>query len=81
MQPATSVVTGHFPVRNRSATDRHDLALLVDKLHPDARVDDTLVTLLPGETATFHVTSPVALDGAALTDRAVLKHAGQLVRP
>src|SRR5699024_5469917 len=58
----------------------HDLALLVDKLHPDARVDDMLVTLLPGETATFRVTSPVALEVAALTDRAVLKHAGQLVR-
>ena len=58
----------------------HDLALLVDKIHPDARVDDMLVTLLPGETATFHVTSPVAVDVAALTDRSVLKHAGQLVR-
>ncbi|WP_240916119.1 glycoside hydrolase family 2 protein [Sanguibacter sp. HDW7] len=58
----------------------HDLALLVDKVHPDARVDDMLVTLLPGETATFRVTSPVAVDAAALTDRAVLKHAGQLVR-
>ncbi len=58
----------------------HDLALLVDKLHPDARVDDMLVTLLPGETATFRVTSPVAVDAAALTDRSVLKHAGQLVR-
>ena len=58
----------------------HDLALLVDKVHPDARVDDMLVTLLPGETATFRVTSPVAVDAAALTDRSVLKHAGQLVR-
>lgn len=58
----------------------HDLALLVDKVHPDARVDDMLVTLLPGETATFRVTSPVALDADALTGPTVLRHAGQLVR-
>lgn len=58
----------------------HDLALLVDKIHPDARVDDMLVTLLPGETVTFRVTAPEAVSVEALTDPTVLKHAGQLVR-
>ncbi|PFG36939.1 beta-mannosidase [Flavimobilis soli] len=56
-----------------------DLALLVDKIHPDARVDDMLVTLLPGESVTFTVTAPIALDAAALADPRVLRHAGQLV--
>jgi len=30
-----------------------DMALFVDRLGPDARIDDQLVTLLPGETCTF----------------------------
>ena len=34
-----------------------DLALLVDKVDPDAVVDDMLVTLLPGESVTWQVTS------------------------
>ncbi|MHA4819842.1 glycoside hydrolase family 2 protein [Streptomyces aculeolatus] len=32
-----------------------DLTLFPDRLAPDATVDDMLVTLLPGETAVFHV--------------------------
>ena len=58
----------------------HDLALLVDKLHPDARVDDMLVTLLPGESVTFEVSAPLAFDSGQLSDTRILKHAGQLVR-
>lgn len=33
-----------------------DLALFPDRLDPAARVDEMLVTLLPGETTLFHVT-------------------------
>jgi len=36
-----------------------DLALLVDVLDPGAVVDDMLITLLPGERATFRVTGTV----------------------
>ncbi|MGW6004317.1 glycoside hydrolase family 2 protein [Oerskovia enterophila] len=56
-----------------------DLALLVDKVHPDAVVDDMLVTLLPGESVTFEVTCPEVLDPAAFADPRVLRHTNQLV--
>lgn len=56
-----------------------DLALLVDKIHPDAIVDTMLVTLLPGESVTFEVTVPGAVDLAAFADPRVLRHANQLV--
>lgn len=56
-----------------------DLALLVDKVHPDAVVDRMLVTLLPGESVTFDVTAPVALDLEALSDPRVVRHANELV--
>jgi len=50
-----------------------DVALFVDRLHPDAVVDDMLVTLFPGESTTFHVHSPVPLDHDALTSAPVLR--------
>ena len=56
-----------------------DLALLVDKLHPEAVVDDMLVTLLPGESVTFMVASTAALDKAGFEDPRVLRTANQLV--
>ncbi|MDM7854735.1 glycosyl hydrolase 2 galactose-binding domain-containing protein [Cellulomonas alba] len=55
-----------------------DVALLVDRLAPDARVDDQLVTLFAGETATFRVTTDAALDPLALTRRPVLRSANDL---
>ncbi len=63
-------VTAHSLVR--------DLALLVDKLDPAAVVDDMLVTLLPGESATFTVVSAVSISEADLTPR-VLRSANQLL--
>ncbi|VTR75765.1 glycoside hydrolase family 2 protein [Cellulomonas hominis] len=56
-----------------------DLALLVDRVDPDAVVDDMLVTLLPGESVTFDVTAGPGLDVAALADPRVLRHTNQLV--
>ncbi|WP_369408835.1 glycoside hydrolase family 2 protein [Herbidospora mongoliensis] len=49
-----------------------DLALFPDRLDAGATVDDMLVTLLPGETATFVVTGE-DLDTAALTAYPVLR--------
>jgi beta-mannosidase len=56
-------VTAHTLVR--------DLLLQADRLHPDARTDRGLVTLLPGETAEFTVTGWNGHDPQAL--RAALR--------
>ena len=53
-----------------------DLALFPDRLDPDATVDDMLVTLLPGETAEFTVTTRLALDQEALLAPPVLRSVG-----
>ncbi|MGW1818097.1 glycosyl hydrolase 2 galactose-binding domain-containing protein [Streptomyces sp. NPDC002125] len=50
-----------------------DLALFPDRLDPAAEVDDMLVTLLPGESAVFHVTGAVLKDPEALGTRPVLR--------
>jgi beta-mannosidase len=55
-----------------------DLALLADRLAPDAVVDDMLVTLLPGESATFTVRTAAALTREELTDPLALRSANQL---
>jgi len=57
-----------------------DLALLVDKVDPDALVDDMLVTLLPGESVVFTVTSALAVDPAAFAAPTVLRSTNQLVQ-
>ncbi|NEE00682.1 glycoside hydrolase family 2 protein [Phytoactinopolyspora halotolerans] len=56
-----------------------DVAVLADKVHPDAVADDMLVTLLPGESATFHIDAPGGLDPDAFTAPAVLRSANDLV--
>ncbi len=56
-----------------------DLALLVDRVDPDAEVDEMLVTLLPGESTTFAVTTTAILTHAALTDPLVLRCSNQLL--
>ncbi|MFC7484013.1 glycoside hydrolase family 2 protein [Luedemannella flava] len=55
-----------------------DLTLLADQVRPDAVVDDMLVTLLPGETATFQVTA-AGIDPRALVAPHILRSANQLV--
>ncbi|MGN7703859.1 glycosyl hydrolase 2 galactose-binding domain-containing protein [Cellulosimicrobium sp. 22601] len=60
-----------------------DVALLADKLHPGLRADDMLVTLLPGESVTFHVTGPDAalagVEPGGLVAPRVLRSTNQLV--
>ena len=56
-----------------------DLCLFVDRIHPDATIDDMLVTLLPGESRAFRVTCPVALDASMLGNSPVFRCANQLV--
>jgi beta-mannosidase len=50
-----------------------DVVLYPDRLSPAAAVDRALVTLLPGESATFVVTGVAGVDPAALTTRPVLR--------
>jgi beta-mannosidase len=56
-----------------------DLAVLADRLALDATVDDMLVTLLPGESAVFDITTSAVLSHEQLTDPLVLRSANQLV--
>ncbi|WP_049564421.1 glycoside hydrolase family 2 protein [Nonomuraea sp. SBT364] len=66
-------VEGGYRVTVTARTVLRDLALFPDRLDPAASVDDLLVTLLPGETATFHVTTTESLDTEALTSPPVLR--------
>jgi beta-mannosidase len=72
-------VGGGYAVTVTAANLVRDLALLVDKLDGGARVDDQLVTLLPGESVTFAVTSAAVIEDAAWADPTVLRSANQLV--
>jgi beta-mannosidase len=56
-----------------------DLTLMIDKLDSAGAVDKGLVTLLPGETAEFKVTSERELDISELTSEKVLRSSNQLV--
>ncbi|WP_422774874.1 glycoside hydrolase family 2 protein [Plantactinospora sp. WMMC1484] len=64
---------GVLRVRVTARTILRDLLLAPDRLDPAAEVDEALITLLPGESATFTVRSAAALDPAALTTRPVLR--------
>jgi beta-mannosidase len=55
-----------------------DLALFPDRLDSAATVDECLVTLFPGETAVFEVTSSVPLDVSRLVAAPVLRTANDL---
>jgi beta-mannosidase len=70
-----------YDVVIEASTLQRDLALLVDKLDQAARVDDMLLTLLPGSSVRLHVSSPSTLDEAALVGPGVLRSANQLYYP
>ncbi|WP_326560541.1 glycoside hydrolase family 2 protein [Micromonospora sp. NBC_01796] len=71
---SSAAATGQVTrVRVTARTILRDLVLAADRLDPTAEVDEALVTLLPGETATFTVRSAGALEAAALTSRPVLR--------
>jgi beta-mannosidase len=56
-----------------------DLALLVDKLDPDARVDAQVVSVAAGRTAVFSVRTAAELDPEELVGPRVLRTANALV--
>ena len=75
VEPGPDGVRVHVTAR----TILRDLILYPDRLDPSAVVDEALVTLLPGETATFTVRARAELDPAALTRRPVLRCVNDLV--
>lgn len=58
-----------------------DLCLFVDRIHPDASVDEMLVTLLPGESRVLRVSCAVELDAEMLGRTPVFRCANQLSSP
>lgn len=66
-------VPGGVRLHITARTVLRELAVFPDRLDPSATVDDQLVTLLPGERRTFHITTDQALDAAALTAFPVLR--------
>ncbi|MBO3750189.1 glycoside hydrolase family 2 protein [Streptosporangiaceae bacterium NEAU-GS5] len=64
---------GGYRVTITARTLVRELALHPDRLDPAAIVDDQLVTLLPGESATFHVRTTRRLNPRALTAYPVLR--------
>jgi len=81
LETAVDAVPGGYRVRVTAQNLVRDVTLLADKAHPDARVDDMLVTLLPGETVTLRVTVPdgADVDPGALVAPHVLRSLNQLV--
>ncbi|MCK2217520.1 glycoside hydrolase family 2 protein [Actinomadura sp. ATCC 31491] len=72
---------GGYRVTVAARTVLRELALFPDRLDPAAAVDDQLVTLLPGESAVFHVATDEELDPAALTRFPVLRCLNEDVTP
>jgi beta-mannosidase len=79
LEVAASRFDGGYTVTVTAANLVRDVTLLVDKLDGAARVDDQLVTLLPGESVTFAVTSAALIEDAAWSAPTVLRSANQLV--
>lgn len=56
-----------------------DVAVLADCVHPDAVVDQNLVTLLPGESTTFTLTLPSGVAPQQVLEPGVIRSANDLV--
>lgn len=69
---------GGYRVTVRATSFARDVALLVDRVAPDAEVDDMLVTLLAGESHTFTVRTDSDIDPAELTRAQVMRSANSL---
>jgi beta-mannosidase len=63
----------------RAETFVRDLTVLADRVAGDAHVDEALVTLLAGETATFNVRTAATVEPEIFLDPLVLRSANQLV--
>ncbi|AOS62581.1 glycoside hydrolase family 2 protein [Actinoalloteichus hymeniacidonis] len=72
-------VEGGHRVHVHAAALVRDVAILADRVAPDAEVDDMLVTLLPGESRTFLVRGTGQADPRRFAAPDVLRTANQLV--
>lgn len=79
LEATVAAVEDGYEVRVRALSLAVDVTLLVDRLDPDARVDEALLTLSAGEEATFRVRTTRTLDEEALVGRPVLRTANDLV--
>ncbi len=70
---------GGYAVEVTARSLVRDLTLLVDRLDPDATVDEALVTLPAGAQATVRVRTARTLDPAALVSAPVLRSANDVV--
>ena len=79
LEAAARAVAGGYAVTVTGRALVKDLALLADRVAPDARVDTMLLTLLPGESATVHVSASDGVPPEAFLDPLVLRSVNQLV--
>jgi beta-mannosidase len=70
---------GGYRLTVTTKTFVRDLSVLADRLSTDAGVDQMLVTLLPGESTVFTITTSAQLTLEQMTDPLVLRSANQLV--
>lgn len=70
---------GGVEVQIRARVLIREIAVLADVVDPDARVDRMLVTLLPGESATFRIATSADGEPRRFLDRSVLRTANDLV--
>jgi beta-mannosidase len=76
---ATAVPDGEgWAVTVTASSFARDIAVLADRVAPDATVDDMLITLLPGESRTFRVRTRHAVTAGALTAPDVIRSANSL---
>ncbi|NKE60290.1 glycoside hydrolase family 2 protein [Lentzea sp. PSKA42] len=71
-------VDGGYEVEVRAESFAQDVAILADRVAPDAVVDDMLVPMLAGEVRVFHIRTDAVVDPAAFTDPLVLRCANDL---
>lgn len=81
LRAEVSRVADGYRVEVTAASFARDVALLADRVAPDAVVDDALVTLLAGERHTFTVRTAAEVDPAELTAPPVLRSANALHAP
>ncbi|MFD1716068.1 glycoside hydrolase family 2 protein [Amnibacterium flavum] len=80
--PCTAIARfreGGWDVIVRAHSLARDVALLVDRVHPDAVASDALFTLLPGESTTIRVVGALDADGADFSAPTVLRTANDLL--
>jgi beta-mannosidase len=78
LDATVAAVPGGYQVTVTARTLIRDLALLADRVAPDAVADTMLLTLLPGEVATFTLRTAAELAARELLDPLVLRSANQL---